>query len=110
MTGHVFVVQGNALKIACDELLIPTDGGGTVSDGWSDLNPPVLPGGWESGAPRVSDAIVRNHQRVRWVNTGSFPEVARQQRDWLRDGVREAMMVAAEGLRRKALSTGARGR
>lgn len=98
MTGHVFVVQGNALQIACDELLVPTDENGTVSAAWDELNPPVLPRGWKAGTPRVSDAVIRDRHRVRWVNTGSLPEVAAQQRGWLQDGVHAAMTASAQGL------------
>lgn len=101
MTGHVFVVQGNALQIACDELLVPTDDRGTVSPFWKGLTTPLLPRGWKTGSVRVSDSVIRRRHRVRWVNTGSLPKLAQKQRLWLRDGVREAMTTAAKSLEKR---------
>ncbi|MEJ7647700.1 MAG: SIR2 family protein [Nakamurella sp.] len=101
MSGHVFVVQGNALQIACDELLLPTDGRKDVVEPWLEFGAPKTPRGWRNETARVTEAAIRGGRRVRWVNTG-VPDDAEDPRGWLRAGVEKAFEAAAGGLRARA--------
>jgi hypothetical protein len=49
VTGHLFIVNGDLTKIACDAILIPTDPGFNIEPPWQDLLAGrVLPKRWDS--------------------------------------------------------------
>lgn len=95
MSGHVFVIHGDVLKIDADVLLIPCDRTGQVLQHWQPYGP----------APdrnrliddlqdaRVSSAHVVNGQPLRYVDTGSTP--TRAEAEWLRSGVVTGLHAAA---------------
>lgn len=37
MDGHLFIINGDLTKVACDALLLPTDGGSTIEPAWRSL-------------------------------------------------------------------------
>lgn len=97
--GHTFVVQGDLTRLACDLILIPTDGSGSVTKGFSELGYP-LPPGWSKDHARVTDPVFEhgaaNRRLMRWVNVGSVPSLAHV--EWLLEGVRQALDAAGESL------------
>lgn len=76
MAGHTFVVQGDLLKIACDEILVPTDASGIVTPAWKSLGTPSLPDRWGDDGVRVTAVADRLGHHTRWVNTGGVPSSA----------------------------------
>jgi hypothetical protein len=97
--GHTFVVQGDLTRLGCDLILIPTDIGGSVTRGFSDLGYP-LPPGWSSDHARVTDPVLEHgagdRRLMRWVNVGSVPSLADVQ--WLLEGVQQALDAAGQSL------------
>ncbi len=60
MGGHLFIINGDLTKVACDALLIPTDTEHKVEDHWRgflESRRYTKPGPWELGDvfPSVSD-------------------------------------------------------
>lgn len=98
MAGHTFVVQGDLLKIACDEILVPTDASGIVTPAWKSLGTPTLPDRWGDDGVRVTAVADRLGHHIRWVNTGGVPSSAEARIGWLRDGVRSGLQAAAADL------------
>ena len=45
MTGHLFVMQGDLTRLACDAVVVPCDSALNVTRGWQPLLPPDLPDG-----------------------------------------------------------------
>lgn len=97
MSGHVFVVQSDLLKLACDDLLLPTDVNGNVTTAWSHVGELQQPDGWGDDGVRVSGPVDSKDAgpRVRWVNTGSDIKLA--DIAWLRVGVRQALDAVGSG-------------
>lgn len=98
LAGHTFVVQGDLLKIACDEILVPTDASGIVTPAWKSLGTPSLPDRWGDDGVRVTAVADRLGHHIRWVNTGGVPSSAEARIGWLRDGVRSGLQAAAADL------------
>jgi hypothetical protein len=95
--GHVFVVQGDLTKLACDAYLIPTDVGCFVTDYWTTsfgYPPADLPADWSNVGNRVTRAVGQRDGQatVRWVNTGSIPGT--RPVEWLETGIRQALLAA----------------
>ncbi|HLZ36767.1 MAG TPA: SIR2 family protein [Mycobacteriales bacterium] len=107
--GHVFVVHGDLTRLACDDVLVPTDRRLEVAPSWLPLLPADLVAGdgesgrrlaleptsrWREGA-RVLPVDPGEGRRLWLVDTGD------EQRDidWLLAGVDEfvAAVTAAEG-------------
>lgn len=97
MSGHVFVVQSDLLKLACDDLLLPTDVDGNVTMAWTQFGEFQRPDGWGDDGVRVSEPAASKDAgpRVRWVNTGSDIKLA--DIAWLRAGVRQALDAVGSG-------------
>lgn len=96
MGGHVFVVQSNLLKLACDDILLPTDVNCWVTPAWSGLpvrpDPPI---DWGDDGVRVTGLQnLDTGVRVRWVNTGS--EASQADVGWLRKGIGQGLRAVAD--------------
>jgi hypothetical protein len=96
--GHVFVIHGDLLKLACDAVLVPSDISLVVEDYWGRWNLdrrdlPVL----KKPERRVTEAVQIGDQRIRYVNIGSVPEWA--DLDWLRAGIKAGLSSAVEDFR-----------
>ena len=102
MSGHVFVVGADLTRLACDDVLVPTDHALRVDAGWL----PLLP---EDAVDEGGDGTVRvrarwpQDRRVRQVPGSTGPRawlvdtVGDEGRglDWLLDGAREALAAVA---------------
>jgi NAD-dependent SIR2 family protein deacetylase len=93
--GHLFVIHGNLLELACDAVLVPSDVVMKVEDYWErwKLDRQTLRSLWKPGG-RVSEATVVDGQRVRYLDIGSVPSLA--DLDWLRDGIKAGLAAAVK--------------
>jgi SIR2-like domain len=96
--GHVFVIHGDLLKLACDAVLVPSDVSLMVERYWGrwSLDRALLPGLY-GPEKRVTDPIDIDGQRVRYVNIGSLPDYA--DLNCLRAGIRAGLSAAVEDAR-----------
>lgn len=76
MGGHLFIINGDLNKIACDAVLLPTDGVFTIESRWDGLIE-----GYRGDIPRTWGGhnvipLVRRHRRPRvWLgNVGQYGE------------------------------------
>ena len=106
MSGHVFVVGADLTRLACDDVLVPTDRSLRVDAGWLPLVPEQAVDG---GAAGDGDGTVP--LRVTWPEgervvalpgsadprTWLVDTVGDEGRglDWLLDGAREALAAVA---------------
>src|SRR5436305_4938806 len=102
--GHVFVVGADLTRLACDDVLVPTDRTLRVAPSWSGLLPPELVTeeaaegtcvgalSW-SGGDRVLAVPGESPRRVWLVDT---VDDHGQGLPWLLDGAREALAAVAE--------------
>ena len=92
--GHMFVVQGDLLKLACDSVLVPTDQWLNVPNYWGRWVPASRTIPWLEPDRRVTHSWRSENQRVRYVNTAADDPSADV--EWLRVGIRRALGLAAE--------------
>ncbi|SFE55237.1 SIR2 family NAD-dependent protein deacylase [Blastococcus tunisiensis] len=106
MSGHVFVVGADLVRLSCDDVLVPTDRSLRVAPGWCPLLPASLVSGvvddgacvdlrW-SGDERVLQVPGDGERQVWLVDTvdgrGRDEE---QHLEWLLDGARAALAAVA---------------
>lgn len=91
---HVVVVQGDALQIACDEVLAPTHENGTVCQRGVSLIIQVLPHGWKA----ASAGVLTQQSGTVIESVGSTPVASSRSRTTaeLRECSRAAVSVSAE--------------
>jgi SIR2-like domain len=104
VAGHLFVVLGDARRLACSAWLLPCDLHGTVSPGWLDDEPelrvrveqfrPLAVDAFESGS-RVARLPGDTRPHVWMVNTGGFRGMSDE---WYADGLRAYVEGAAVAL------------
>lgn len=69
MMGHLFIVDGNLTKIACDALLIPTDPVFNITAGWeSALANREIPTSWKASSVLPLDHVPREP----WIWLGNI--------------------------------------
>ena len=93
-------------KLACDDILIPTDADLWVTSAWDALGaPPPVTNRWADDGERVTASVIPAARllgrRRRWVNTGATAATAAV--GWLREGIRQAMDAVAEDTSRLPL-------
>ena len=101
MSGHVFVVGADLTRLACDDVLVPTDRERHVGAGWLPLLPP------DRLAHRADDRV---QLRADWPDSGRVLPLPSASRctwlvdtvddeghglPWLLDGAREALAAVA---------------
>jgi SIR2-like domain len=113
VSGHVFVVGADLVRLSCDDVLVPTDRSLQVSRSWLPLIPPdaiatqdddgaQLTGGWD-GDQRVRELPGCGDRRVWLIDTvdsggdadDSADEAAGRGLEWLLDGARQALAAVA---------------
>jgi hypothetical protein len=107
VSGHVFVVGADLTRLACDDVLVPTDRSLRVTAGWLPLLPPdavesqdddgaCLVGAWSDGE-RVREATGCGERRVWLVDTVDQQDHPDGDRGltWLLEGAREALAAVA---------------
>jgi hypothetical protein len=102
--GHVFVIHGSLLELACDAVLVPSDGAMHVVHYWGRWRLPAETlRSLQQRGRRVSDATVVDGQRVRYLDIGSVPALA--DLDWLRDGIKAGLAAAVEDFEANPVAT-----
>ena len=102
MSGHLFVVQGDLRRLACDAVVIPCDSERNVNCVWIDLFPlSVVSESWNPDWIQVDAELVDRHARV--VETTQRIDLAATVDDWpdlelLIEVVTRATVRAAEGV------------
>ncbi|MEV1285063.1 SIR2 family protein [Modestobacter sp. NPDC049651] len=113
MSGHVFVVGADLVRLSCDDVLVPTDRSLRVTASWLPLIPgdqvaardddgARLTGGWD-GAERVRELPGCGSRRVWLIDTvdeggdadDAADEAAGRGLAWLLEGAREALAAVA---------------
>ena len=102
MSGHVFVVGADLTRLACDDVLVPTDRSVRVAHGWRSLLPDALITAEESdgccvglswsGDERVLEVAGEEPRRTWLVDT---VDDRGRGLPWLLDGAREALAAVA---------------
>ena len=102
MSGHVFVVGADLTRLACDDVLVPTDRDLHVDAGWLPLLPEDAVAAAGDGTVRLragwpTDARVLQVAGSREPRTWLVDTVGDEGRglDWLLDGAREALATVA---------------
>jgi NAD-dependent SIR2 family protein deacetylase len=90
LTGHVFVMHCNLLKLSCNEVLVPTDFNKRVEPYWKRWarSPEELPA-WVDENERVTESVLIKDQLVRYVAVGTTEE--RADAEWLSRRVRAGL-------------------
>ena len=115
MSGHLFLVQGDLRRFACDAWLLPTDAALWVTETWWDgLEGPLR----AAGARRVTDRPERwepaltGNARVRALDGAAGPRpyltatgAGGAGPDWYLEGARQFVIAAVEELREPGTST-----
>ncbi len=105
-SGHTLVVHSDLTKLACDDILIPTDADRRVTAAWNALgSPPPVDHGWGDDGIRVTPSVQVGSEsgpRTRWVNTGATPKTATV--SWLKEGIKQAFDAVAADSRRAPLN------
>ena len=75
--GHVFVLQGNLLRLSCNEVLVPTDFNKRVERYWGRWwrSPREFPP-WADDDSRVTEPVVVDGQLVRYAAIGTTRDQA----------------------------------
>jgi hypothetical protein len=108
MSGHVFVVGADLTRLACDDVVVPTDRALRVTRSWVPLLPPdtvrdaddegaCVSAEW-TGDDRVLE-VPGCGERCAWlvetVDSGDVQEADDDRLAWLLDGAREALVAVA---------------
>jgi NAD-dependent SIR2 family protein deacetylase len=93
--GHVFLAHGDLGQLACDVVLVPTDGDLDVREHWGRWVPTRTDRETIRWEDRVTSTREVDGQTIRYVNTGVDVDHWPPQISWLRDGVDQALAAAA---------------
>lgn len=93
--GHVYVVQGDLKRVACDAVLVPTDVSRFVEPQWGRWAKGEIPD-WEPTSSRVTLRRVVRDQSVRYLDVGTLPNATDV--DWLIEAVHEGLSAMVRDL------------
>ena len=104
MSGHVFVVGADLTRLACDDVLVPTDRSLRVTPSWAPLLPAEAVRSSDDDGARVAGAFA-DGERVRevpgsggrraWLVDTVEDRDGDRELGWLLDGAREALAAVA---------------
>ncbi|MFQ1003963.1 SIR2 family protein [Modestobacter sp. SSW1-42] len=105
MSGHVFVVGADLIRLSCDDVLVPTDRGMRVDASWLPLLPAgalaasdddgaTVAGSWAPGA-RVREVPGCGERRAWLVDTVEHEDDGGRGLSWLLEGAHEALAAVA---------------
>ncbi|KHO22990.1 SIR2 family NAD-dependent protein deacylase [Mycolicibacterium setense] len=98
MSGHLFIINGDLTKVACDAVLLPTDGGSKIEPAWQSLvkdRQNEIPKSW--GDERVRQLTARDGEPQVWLgNVGHAGDTS--DFSTFEPTVREFVLRASEAL------------